>query len=82
MVVYDETIEIEANYFAMCLLMPKKILLAMLHSLFPQGKTTIDVSGSEFRETMQYLANRFGVDENIMTLRSLNLMRDNGMLLY
>jgi Zn-dependent peptidase ImmA (M78 family) len=58
--------EIEANRFAAELLMPKDLLEADL------DKFEIDI---EDAETIQHMARRYGVSEQAMTLRIVNLIR-------
>ena len=58
--------EIEANRFAAELLMPKDLLEADL------DKFEIDI---EDAETIQHMARRYGVSEQAMTLRIVNLVR-------
>ena len=58
--------EREANYFAMCLLIPEAMLRADLAEMFPGG---VDVVNND----IERLADRYKVSRELMTLRLADL---------
>lgn len=60
----EERIEIEANYFAADLLMPKTLLLEQVKMLDPYA---------DDEQNITYLANKFDVSVSAMTYRLINL---------
>ena len=63
----QKRMEADANFFAMCLLIPRDFIVPDFHAMFPDGADVESEAGIE------KLAKRYGVSTQLMLLRLSHL---------